>query len=165
MTNEQSKISDVNREKAVKYFNLQKGYVLHHINPEWKHSDIDRYIQWNPEDLIVMTISEHVKLHWTYDHDERAKKISASTKGVLKSDETRRRMSEAQKGKVYSEATRKKLSENVLGEKNPNYGRDFSEEHRRKIGEAAKGRHYYNNGKICVREYECPDGFVAGRLL
>lgn len=43
-----------------------------------------------------------------------------------------------------------------------------SEEHRRKNSEAhkgiLKGRHYYNNGKINVCRYECPPGFVPGRL-
>ena len=58
------------------------------------------------------------------------------------------------------------------GENNPNYGKHFSEEAKKKMSEAKKGkniwirgRHWYNNGKISKRAYECPDGFVPGKLL
>ena len=53
---------------------------------------------------------------------------------------------------------------------NPNKGKHLSEETRKKIGSAmegntnVRGRHWYNNGKISKRAYECPDGFVPGRL-
>ena len=47
-------------------------------------------------------------------------------------------------------------------------GRPVSEEHRKKLSEAAKGKHkgmhWYNNGKECKFCYECPDGFVPGRI-
>lgn len=42
---------------------------------------------------------------------------------------------------------------------------------RKKIGDAQRGKkrpsgkHYYNNGLINVLAIECPDGFVAGRLI
>ena len=47
-------------------------------------------------------------------------------------------------------------------------GRPVSKEHRKKLSEAAKGKHkgmhWYNNGKECKFCYECPDGFVPGRI-
>ena len=49
-------------------------------------------------------------------------------------------------------------------------GKPKSEEHKKNIGEAMKGNtnvrgtRWYNNGKICIRAKECPDGFVPGRL-
>ena len=50
-------------------------------------------------------------------------------------------------------------------------GHFVTEETRRKMSEAAmgknvwtKGRLWVNNGKINKRAYECPDGFVPGRL-
>ena len=47
-------------------------------------------------------------------------------------------------------------------------GRPVSEEHRKKLSEAAKGKHkgmhWYNNGKECKFCYECPPGFVPGRI-
>ena len=33
-----------------------------------------------------------------------------------------------------------------------------------KVSAARKGKHYYNNGKITVLRFTCPDGFVEGRL-
>lgn len=38
------------------------------------------------------------------------------------------------------------------------------EEFGRKISVSYKGRHYYNNGKIEVKKFECPEGFVPGRM-
>ena len=37
-------------------------------------------------------------------------------------------------------------------------------EYANKISTSYKGRHYYNNGKIEVKRFECPEGFVPGRL-
>lgn len=41
------------------------GYVLHHKDPSLRHTDITRYEQWNPDDLVMMTRAEHTKLHQT----------------------------------------------------------------------------------------------------
>ena len=60
-------------------------------------------------------------------------------------------MSEAHKGKQ-------------AGEKHPMYGKHLSEVHKNKLSDAHKGRHWYNNGKVDKFCYECPEGFVPGRL-
>lgn len=39
MTKEQKITSRNNRQQAEKFFNLQQGYVLHHIDPTWKLVD------------------------------------------------------------------------------------------------------------------------------
>ena len=70
------------------------------------------------------------------------------------------------KGKKRSEETRRKMkgNKNALGYKH-------SEETRKKMREAHKGkniwtrgRHWYHNGKENKCCYECPEGFVPGRL-
>lgn len=124
MNNLQSSISDKNRYKAQKYFNLQPGYVLHHKDPSWRHNDIERYIQWNPDDLVVMTRSEHARLHASLT-------CNAKDKHWTLSEETRRNQSKAQKGKVVSEETKRKMSKSAKG-------RVFSEEHKKHLSEAHK---------------------------
>lgn len=118
-------------------------------------------------------------------HSEEAKKkISAAHKGEKNSfygkhhsAETRKKISEGNKGKPtwskgkkLSEETKKKISEAQKGENNHNYGKHFSEETKKKLSEAMKGnkyhlgKHWFNNGKINKRAYECPDGFIPGML-
>lgn len=43
--------------------------------------------------------------------------------------------------------------------------------HRRKLSDSNKGKHFgllgrkwYNNGKVSVIRFNCPDGFVVGRI-
>ena len=90
------------------------------------------------------------------------------------------------KGRCLSEEHKKKIGEAKKGEKNPNYGKHFSEETKKKMSEAkkniseetrkkmseahkgntnTKGMHWYNNGKENKYCYECPNGFVPGKLL
>lgn len=45
MTKEQKNISYKNRNALRKKLGLHGyEYVLHHINPDWKHNDVERYI-------------------------------------------------------------------------------------------------------------------------
>ena len=70
-------------------------------------------------------------------------RLPYKTKVIRKpfSEETKKKMSESHKGYVTSEETKKKLSLN------------------------SKGRKWYNNGEISVMRFECPNGFVLGRLV
>ena len=84
LTKEQKRISKDNHKKAADFFKLQKGWILHHIDPDWRYNDIERYILWDPFDLVMMTRADHQRLH---------------QKGKKYSEETRKRMSESHKGK------------------------------------------------------------------
>lgn len=120
------------------------GYCLHHKDETLRHENPDRYNEWNPDDLVMITSSEHGRHHragctpWNKGKtncysDECRKRLSESQKGKYISEETRRKMSESRKGHVVSEETRKKI-----GEKSK--GRTISEEQKKKISEANKGR-------------------------
>ena len=145
-----------------------KGWDVHH-RLETHNSDGERrlvditadellalgmYYGRPAEELIFLTTSEHRSLH--------TKGESNPNFGKQFSEETRKKMSESQKGKHLSEETRKKMSESRKG-------KQFSEEHKNKLSEAHKGkhkgRHWFNDGKINKFCYECPAGFVTGKLL
>jgi hypothetical protein len=57
-------------------------------------------------------------------------------KGKVHSMTHRQNLSEAMTGKVRSKETRKRIAESKKGDKNPNFGKHFSDAHKRKIGEA-----------------------------
>lgn len=79
-----------NRKRAYEYFGLTignaQGLVLHHKDPDLMVNDIDRYNEWRPEDLVVLTRQEHAAIHhagkkrpgWV------GKKISEARKGKKK---------------------------------------------------------------------------------
>lgn len=132
------------------------GWCIHHrlethnSDGERRLVDITRdelkalgmYYNRPASELIFMKHSEHSSLHKPSDNTK--KKMSEANKGKKLSEETRKKMSDAKKN--MSEETKKKMSEARKG-KTPN-----------------KGMHWYNNGKINKLCYECPDGFVPGRL-
>lgn len=138
-----------------------KGWVVHHRFelkcPVYKPK-AKELIEWNlyfhrpASELIYMKQSEHNTLH------NKGRKLSA---------ETRYKMHLAQSKIDHS--YRK-------GKPGPNRGKQFSEEWRRKISEAGKGRTPWNKGKSSGYKWfnngfenkfaiECPEGYVAGRLM
>ena len=83
------------------------------------------------------------------------RKLSESHKGHKHTVEQRRKISAANMGKHSRPLTmeqRRKISHTLMGRKNP--------EHSKKMA----GRKHFNNGVISIMAYECPEGFVAGRL-
>lgn len=139
-------------------------------------------------ELIFLTTSEHSRLHnkGKKSSVESKKKNSEAHKGKHLSEETKKKISDVRKGKPKSSETRKKMSEAMKGNKHAlgckrseetkkkmseaQKGKLISEEHKNKISEAnkgnsyAKGMHWFNNGKENKYCYECPPGFVPGRI-
>ena len=158
MTKEQQHISRKNNIKARNYFisigeipyDDTKNYHMHHKDESLKHTDIDRYIEWRIEDLIVLNHKEHT---------------SVTFKGKAKSEATKAKMREAQKRLTALNPDRHKDANN------PMYGKKHSEESKAKMRAAAhhkhtkgsEGMHWYTNGienRMCL---VCPDGFYLGR--
>lgn len=137
----------------------------HHMTETWWNCTAKELIEnecyYNRKacELIFLTHSEHRRLH---------------QKGKKYSEESRRKMSEANKGRIFSEEHRKKLSDALKGRNVWNKGKHniYSEETRKKMSEIHKGRrtkgatgmNWYNDGKVNKVAYECPEGFVKGRL-
>ena len=162
-----------NFEKALK--DNFKGWECHHRlethTPDGKRRGEDishkelialgMYYNRPASELIFLPRSEH---------DAYRKGKSPWNKGKQLSEETRRKIAESQKGNKnalgykHSEEARRKIAESHKGNKH-------SDETRRKMAESQKGKNtwtkgkrWYNNGKINIRAYECPEGFVPGRL-
>lgn len=150
-----------NYEKAIK--DTTQTWVCHH-RLETHNSDGERrlvdishselkalgmYYDRPPEELIFLTIAEHGELHH--------KGKPSGNKGKHHSEETKRRMSEANKGKPSGNK----------GKPSPNRGKKFgplSEDAKQRMSWANIGRHWFNNGIVDVFQFECPEGFVPGRL-
>ena len=151
-----------------------KGWCCHHRLQTWT-SDGERrlvdismdelkalgmYYNRPASELIFLTRSEHKSLHNEGNKYHLGKHHSA---------ESNYKNSEAHKGKKLSEEHKKKIGEAQKENKNA-LGHCVSAEHKNKIVAAMKGnkyhlgKHWYNNGKISKRAYECPPGFVPGRL-
>lgn len=149
--------------------NSRELYVPHHVL-EYKYTmqelvDMNRYWRVDASELIWMPQSVHRNnrtLHKGY-RDMDAREIS---------DETRIKMSKCHKGVKFSDAHKRNLSLSQQGKKRG----PLSEEHKAKLREkskaaqlnnpsfGSKGMHWYNNGTTSVLTYECPPGFVKGRL-
>lgn len=149
MTKSQYSLSRKNKRKTRELLNVPKGYVLHHKDPNMQYVDIERYIQWNPEDLEIMSQSDHAKLHklgkepWNKGKtncysEETLKKMSEAQKGKIMTDEQKKKCSESHKGLVKSEEHRKHLSEALKGNQNGK-GHIHTEEARKKMSENRKG--------------------------
>jgi len=138
MTNEQRSISAKNNRNAWKHFypegngKAKKGYHLHHVDTMLRHNDINRYIQWRIEDLVMLTENEHHSLHNSGKSNPMF--------GKHFSEEYRNKLSEAHKGKHFTEEHKRKLSEGLKGKTPWNKGKSLSEETKRKMSEARKGK-------------------------
>ena len=151
-----------NYDKAIA--DTTQTWECHHMTETWwncsKQDLIDNECYYNRKacELIFLTKAEHRKLHF---------------KGKHHSEDTRRKMSESHNGHSVSEETRRKISEAKKGKPSHMKGKHHSEESLRKMSEShkghpptkgSKGMHWYNNGKVNAYAYECPEGFVKGRL-
>jgi hypothetical protein len=57
-----------------------------------------------------------------------------------------------------------KLSEETKKKQSENWRKGHPNASLYKNGKKNKGKHFYNNGKICISAFECPEGFKPGRL-
>ena len=120
----------------------------------------------------------------SWNNPEIRRKRIESQKGRICSDETKKRMSAAQKGRIVSEETKQKIrekrklqapmsEESKLKHKQSvsNYWNSPEGQRQKQINSErskssphAKGKRWFNNGVKNVVDYECPEGFVPGRI-
>ena len=134
-----------------------KGWDCHHRKEaEFSRKELialGMYYNVSSEELVFLTRAEHNKLHKKDKHhtDETRRKISAMLKGKYTGNDN------PFYGKKHSEEARRKMSD-------AHKGKRLSKEHINKVAEANRGKHWYNNGKENKFCFECPPGFIPGRL-
>ena len=102
--------------------------------------DIGEYYNRPACELILLTKSEHMRLH------HLGKEVSAETRQKL--SEKKNGENNPMFGKHHSAEARKKIAEAKKGKPS-----------------CAKGTNWYNNGVKCIRAKTCPEGFVPGRIV
>ena len=112
---------------------------------------------------VVYATDETIE-HIAKDYEEAMREAAEAMKGHPVSEESKKKNREAHKGKKFSEETKKKMRKAHKGKPSPNKGKHPSEKTKKKLSTAVKGKHWYNNGEISIRAYECPPGFVPGRI-
>ena len=100
---------------------------------------LNMYYNRPADELVFMTTKEHRQLHKKGKQGYWKGKTGPNKCKKL-SEETKNKLSEAHKGRHHSEETKNKISETL------------------------KGSRWFNNGKICIKAKECPQGFIPGRL-
>lgn len=101
---------------------------------------------------------------WKINHSAAVKGENNPMYGKHRSEEVRRKISEAHKGKHVSEETRRKISETMKGKKLGLCSEETKKKMRQSMKGQHKGKHWFNNGEICTRCFDCPEGFVPGIL-
>ena len=136
--------------------------ICHHI--DFNHDNND------PENLIFLSKHEHDSLHnkgelnpmygkhpkdvyspdvydkWKAKAKGNFTKLNKARAGIPLSDEHRANISKGSKGRKFTEEHKTKISKSKQGNK------------------SLTGRHWYNNGTTNVASFECPEGFVPGKL-
>lgn len=93
-----------NKRKAREYFGIvgKTNLVLHHKDVNLRHTDYKRYCEWRPEDLVVMTRSEHTKLHNLIKKENgEYKKVSATLTGRPHTEEHKKHIGDFCRGKHW----------------------------------------------------------------
>lgn len=136
--------------------------------------EMSKYYRLSPRELVFVQESgngdrthhyywPHISRKGLSDWHKNNEPWNKGKKGVQHlSEETKKKMSESKKGKPtwnkglktgpLSEETKDKISKAHKNKKRNYYSR------------GNKGMHWYNNGIVQMQSFECPEGFVKGRL-
>lgn len=122
----------------------QPRNICHHI--DFNHNNND------PENLIFLSVSEHNKAHANDRRGDYWDRVSKSMSEVKKG------VGNAMYGRHHSEETKCKIRKSNVCKKR-------SDETKLKQSLRRKGKHWFTNGVTNKFDYECPEGFVKGRIV
>lgn len=137
-----------------------------------------KYITDEKRQLLSLNNLGHIISEETKQKISQANKGKpAYNKGIPMNEETKLKLSIAKTGTKLniSDEERKRRSDlikeymathprDLSGKNNPHYGISVPDEQKNRQSQKMKGRHWYNNGEISISAFECPIGFVPGRL-
>ena len=157
------------RNKAVEYFNLQKGEVIHHLmeTEEQREFNKKHYERWGfdfngeMKFAVKMEKEEHDLYHASLrkgkkNSEEHKQKCSEASKKLWENQDYRNRVLTRRKDFWKKEEAHKHQSEALK-----NYF--SSEENRKKLSDTMKGFSFWTDGTHTVYQKECPEGWHKGQ--
>ena len=156
------------RNEAVKFFNLKKGEVIHHLidTPEQKKFNNEHYERWGfdlngeMKYAIKMTTKEHDGYHASLrkgkkNTDEHKRKCSEASKKLWEDSDFRNRVLTHRADYWKDENAHKRQSEAIK--------RYFAnEDNRKKLSDTMKDFSFWTDGEHTVYQRDCPDGWYRG---
>ena len=153
------------RNKAVQYFNLKPGEVIHHLmeTDEQKEFNSKYYERWGfdfdgqMKYCVKMSKEDHDAYHVSlrrgkHNTAEHNKKVSDGLKKYYKTPE----------GELTKKIAKEKFwsRENAHQHQSEAIKKYFSnEENRKKLSDSMKGLKMWTNGEKRIWAHECPDGY------
>ena len=138
------------------------------------------------KDFIDLLEKEYIKFYRSigkaeYNITNGGEGNGGWNKGIPMSNEQKMKLSKANKGRKLSEEQKKKISESNKGKHRnkghipwnkgkkglqtpPNKGIPLTEEQKKHLSRVRKGLQWFNNGEISIMRFECPEGFIPGRI-
>lgn len=153
------------RNKAVQYFNLKPGEVIHHLmeTPEQKEFNSKYYERWGfdfngeMKYCVKMLKEQHDEYHVSlrkgkHNTEEHNKKVSEGLKKFYQTPEGKETLKRS-KEKFWARENAHEHQSEVLKLYYSN------EENRKKLSDKLKGIKLWTNGEEFTYSHECPEGF------
>ena len=131
------------------------------------------------KDFIDLLEKEYIKFYRSigkaeYNITDGGEGNGGWNKGIPMSNEQKMKLSKINKGRKLSEETKRKISETHKGKSwnkgkkglqtPPNKGIPLTEEQKKNLSKVRKGLRWFNNGEMNIMRFECPEGFIPGRI-
>lgn len=92
MTTEERSKHDI----AIEYYKARgvwkTGMVLHHTDPSLKLRDPQRYRNWNIDDLVPLTVAQHMRIHMSAKNPKGGKKSADHVRAMVEGHRKERRL-------------------------------------------------------------------------